>query len=41
MSTNILDMETVALDDSECALVIIDQTQLPRRAEYLHLKTQG
>ncbi|EFM22106.1 S-methyl-5-thioribose-1-phosphate isomerase [Selenomonas sp. oral taxon 149] len=41
MSTNILDMETVALDDSERALVIIDQTKLPNCAEYLHLKTQG
>ena len=41
MTTNILDMETLALDDEERALVIIDQTKLPNRAEYLHLKTQG
>ena len=41
MNTNILTMETVALDDSERALVIIDQTKLPNCAEYLHLKTQG
>ena len=41
MNTNILAMETVALDDSERALVIIDQTKLPNCAEYLHLKTQG
>ena len=41
MNTNILDMETLALDDEERALVIIDQTKLPNCAEYLHLKTQG
>ena len=41
MTTNILDMETLALDEEERALVIIDQTKLPNRAEYLHLKTQG
>ena len=41
MNTNILDMETLALDEEERALVIIDQTKLPNRAEYLHLKTQG
>ncbi|MBF1685404.1 MAG: S-methyl-5-thioribose-1-phosphate isomerase, partial [Selenomonas sp.] len=41
MNTNILAMETVALDDSERALVIIDQTKLPNCAKYLHLKTQG
>ena len=41
MNTNILAMETIALDDSERALVIIDQTKLPNCAEYLHLKTQG
>ena len=41
MNTDILAMETVALDDSERTLVIIDQTKLPNCAEYLHLKTQG
>lgn len=41
MSTNILDMETLALDEEERALVIIDQTKLPNKAEYLRLKTQG
>ena len=41
MNTNILDMETLALDEEERALVIIDQTKLPNKAEYLHLKTQG
>ncbi len=41
MTTNILDMETLALDEEERALVIIDQTKLPNKAEYLHLKTQG
>ena len=41
MNTNILDMETLALDEEARALVIIDQTKLPNRAEYLHLKTQG
>ena len=40
MAENILDMETIALDDAARALVIIDQTKLPGRAEYLHLKTQ-
>ena len=39
--TNILEMETLALDDKEHALVIIDQTKLPNKAAYLHLKTQG
>ena len=41
MNINILDMETLALNEEERALVIIDQTKLPNRAEYLHLKTQG
>ena len=41
MNTNILDMETLAIDEEERALVIIDQTKLPNKAEYLHLKTQG
>ena len=41
MNTNILDMETLALDEEARALVIIDQTKLPNKAEYLHLKTQG
>ena len=38
---SILDYETLALDDDDKALVIIDQRQLPRRTEILHLKTQG
>ena len=41
MAENIQDMETVALDDAARALVIIDQTRLPGKAAYLHLKTQG
>lgn len=36
----IFDMETVALDDEESALLIIDQTQLPGHREILHLKDQ-
>lgn len=35
-----MDYETVALDDDEHALVIIDQTKLPGKTELLHLKTQ-
>ena len=41
MTTNILDMETLALDEEEHALVIIDPTKLPNKAEYLRPKTQG
>lgn len=37
---NIMNIETVALDDANSALVIIDQTQLPYNIEMLHLKTQ-
>ncbi len=36
----ILDYDTVALDDDEHALVIIDQTKLPNRIELLHLTQQ-
>ena len=32
-------LETVRLDDEEQALVIVDQTQLPGREVYLHLRT--
>lgn len=41
MEENILAMETVSLDETDHALVIIDQTKLPNSAEYLRLKTQG
>lgn len=37
---NIMDIATVALDDDNSALVIIDQTQLPYNLEILHLKDQ-
>ncbi|MBR4068251.1 MAG: S-methyl-5-thioribose-1-phosphate isomerase [Clostridia bacterium] len=37
---DILAFETVALDDENSKLVIIDQTQLPGRVEILHLETQ-
>ena len=37
---NIMNIETVALDDENSALVIIDQTQLPYNVEILHLTTQ-
>ena len=36
----IFDMETVALDDEDSALLILDQTQLPGRREILRLKDQ-
>ncbi len=39
MGTSILDYDTVALDDADNALVIIDQTKLPGRIELLHLHT--
>ena len=37
---SIMDYDTVALDDEDNAVVIIDQTKLPYRIEILHLKTQ-
>lgn len=37
---SIMDYETLALDEQERSLVIIDQTKLPGRTELLHLKTQ-
>ncbi len=37
---NVLEMETVYLDDEKSELVIIDQTVLPNETNYLHLKTQ-
>ncbi len=40
MEKSILDYETLALDEKERALVIIDQTKLPGRTELIHLKTQ-
>ncbi len=40
MKQSIMDYDTVALDDENSALVIIDQTQLPYNTEILHLKDQ-
>ena len=37
----ILDYDTVALDDENSALVIIDQTKLPYQTEILHLTSQN
>ena len=37
---NIMAIETVALDDANSQLVLIDQTQLPGRVEILRLSTQ-
>ena len=37
---NILSYETVALDDEQGALVILDQTKLPSAVEVLHLTEQ-
>lgn len=37
---NILSYETVALDEHDGALVILDQTKLPNEISILHLKTQ-
>lgn len=37
---DIMRFETVAMDDAESALVIIDQTKLPGEIEMLHLKNQ-
>jgi methylthioribose-1-phosphate isomerase len=36
---NIMEYETVALDDEDSALVIIDQTKLPGETELIHLHT--
>lgn len=36
---NILDYDTVSLDDANSAVVIIDQTKLPARTEIISLKT--
>jgi methylthioribose-1-phosphate isomerase len=36
---NIMEYETVALDDNESSVVIIDQTLLPGRTQLIHLKT--
>lgn len=36
---NIMEYETVALDDENSALVIIDQTKLPGETELIHLHT--
>ena len=41
MAENILDYETVALDDAGSALVIIDQTRLPNETRLLRLTTQA
>jgi len=41
MNENILNYETVSLDDKESALVILDQTRLPNEIKILHLKTQS
>ena len=38
---NILTYETVALDENERSLVILDQTKLPNEIKILHLKTQA
>ena len=40
MSGNIMNYETVALDDANSALVIIDQTKLPNEVDTLHLTEQ-
>ena len=40
MAENIMRFDTVALDDANSAMVIIDQTKLPGEIEMLHLKTQ-
>lgn len=39
MNKNILDYETVELDDENNALVIIDQTKLPAKTEIVNLKS--
>jgi methylthioribose-1-phosphate isomerase len=40
MQENIMDIDTVALDDENNEIVIIDQTRLPYKIEMLHLKDQ-
>ncbi len=40
MQENIMNIDTVTLDDANDAIVIIDQTQLPYKIELLHLKDQ-
>jgi methylthioribose-1-phosphate isomerase len=40
MTDNIMNYDTVALDDERNALVIVDQTKLPGRVEILSLKRQ-
>lgn len=37
---NLLDSETLALDDADSAIVILDQTKLPGKTEFLSLHTQ-
>lgn len=37
---NVINVETVALNDENSELIIIDQTLLPNETKYLHLKTQ-
>ena len=37
---NIMEYETVALDDADSALVILDQTLLPGKAELISLHTE-
>lgn len=37
----VFDLETVALNDENDELIIIDQTLLPSETKYLHLKTQS
>ena len=37
---NLMDIDTVALDDANDAVVIIDQTKLPGRIELINLKTE-
>jgi methylthioribose-1-phosphate isomerase len=39
-TTNVLDIDTVALDDEDGSLVIIDQTKLPGSIELEHLHTR-
>lgn len=39
MNKNVMEYETVALDDKDDALVIIDQTLLPGRTELIRLRT--
>ena len=39
MSKNIMEYETVDLDDSDSSVVIIDQTKLPGKTEIIRLRT--